>query len=643
MFSTKTEELVVLRVFSKALVRKLLPESLWGLQLYHCALNEIVALNALGLLVIWFSDPDNLNQMIVKFLGTGIPKSSEYKQNDESANQSENTSLNSFRDDSEEDQSSGEKKTQKKTQKKIWKRVLTQPWSSAKEKLKQLKKKKKKKLKNESFSEMCSPAMLMNSNDGSSSSREGSTGSQLNSDNDESMSEDRMEFELSYKMWQFGEWAVTVTSFQKENEQSCFVIHVEEKLGHEHLQWDVKKTEAEIISFIKEGLGKECPIKKDENMDEEKTKDILERLLQELVSDETLGKSEQVFQFLFPLNRLLQENETHGLMWDFLSNLFYMLTTTPEEENVTVETDVGQGISDESELDHMDDFQIPKDNRVCEDAKSVDQKHSATRDDPVKAQVMDLPMKNVKEPQPALKDVNKTNDGDTVTTCANDDPSPVVHSNKREPAMMSFTQSDPGSHQSVENKSKNNDKSPEKKPKRMSDPKQLKREPKNSEAITAAVDLLKEISGSVLFLKLIEHIANTLSLGKSKVTRFLDALNPTEDQMAGYIDSICESQWPNGLPCEPAPPRTPEEKQLTRRQAFDFITKKNSEWGLKLLISKSNLETVFKIFQETEENKRLVYMLLFDLLRKFLPEETALNDISKRYVIDFSKGKEKQS
>ena len=42
-FSSRAEEMAVLRVFSEALVRNLLPETLWDLELYRCILNEVVA------------------------------------------------------------------------------------------------------------------------------------------------------------------------------------------------------------------------------------------------------------------------------------------------------------------------------------------------------------------------------------------------------------------------------------------------------------------------------------------------------------------------------------------------------------------------------------------------------------------------
>lgn len=43
LFTSRAEELAVLREFSDALVRNLFPKSLWGQEVHRCALNEVVA------------------------------------------------------------------------------------------------------------------------------------------------------------------------------------------------------------------------------------------------------------------------------------------------------------------------------------------------------------------------------------------------------------------------------------------------------------------------------------------------------------------------------------------------------------------------------------------------------------------------
>ncbi|XP_061089466.1 uncharacterized protein LOC133123168 [Conger conger] len=76
LFSSTTDEIAVLRVFSEALVRNFFPESLTTQDLTRCALNEIVTLKVLQLLVEWLSDPDNLNQLMVSYLDPMTPKNS---------------------------------------------------------------------------------------------------------------------------------------------------------------------------------------------------------------------------------------------------------------------------------------------------------------------------------------------------------------------------------------------------------------------------------------------------------------------------------------------------------------------------------------------------------------------------------------
>lgn len=58
------------------------------------------------------------------------------------------------------------------------------------------------------------------------------------------------------------------------------------------------------------------------------------RLLQELVSDNLIGHTQPVFQFLCPLDKLLNEDEHYGGVWGLLSGLAYFLTPGQEEEEV---------------------------------------------------------------------------------------------------------------------------------------------------------------------------------------------------------------------------------------------------------------------------------------------------------------------
>lgn len=56
-----------------------------------------------------------------------------------------------------------------------------------------------------------------------------------------------------------------------------------------------------------------------------------------------------------------------------------------------------------------------------------------------------------------------------------------------------------------------------------------------------------------------------------KVNSFLNKMNPTEVQMASYIDTMRDKQWPDSQPATPPPPRTDEEKHETRERAHNLI------------------------------------------------------------------------
>ena len=110
-------------------------------------------------------------------------------------------------------------------------------------------------------------------------------------------------------------------------------------------------------------------------------------------------------------------------------------------------------------------------------------------------------------------------------------------------------------------------------------------------------------------------------------------MNATEAQVASYIDTAREKQWPDGAAGVQRPQRRPEEKTETRERAqqlintrcmggtflcqsryceitkgmFEAIFTVFSDSNY-LILKKTDVETVFKIFQETEENKKLVYV-----------------------------------
>lgn len=57
-------------------------------------------------------------------------------------------------------------------------------------------------------------------------------------------------------------------------------------------------------------------------------------LFQELVSDNLIGHTQPVFQFLCPFDKLLNEEDHYEGVWGLLSSLAYFLTPGQEEDEV---------------------------------------------------------------------------------------------------------------------------------------------------------------------------------------------------------------------------------------------------------------------------------------------------------------------
>ncbi|MEQ2177642.1 hypothetical protein GOODEAATRI_005613, partial [Goodea atripinnis] len=91
-----------------------------------------------------------------------------------------------------------------------------------------------------------------------------------------------------------------------EDSELIFAVHLEEKDSPENLQWDIKKTYMDVVHF--------------------------RNRWQELVSDSMIGHTLPVFQFLCPLDKLLNEEEQFGGVWGILSGLACFLTPGQEEE-----------------------------------------------------------------------------------------------------------------------------------------------------------------------------------------------------------------------------------------------------------------------------------------------------------------------
>ncbi|KAG7264577.1 hypothetical protein CRUP_029132, partial [Coryphaenoides rupestris] len=219
----------------EALVRNLFPESLTGLDVNRC----------LELLVVWLSNPDNLNQLVVSQLDTTTPKSSlEDLCGSDCEGSSSATQDEEEEDDDEEEEESEEEEedggegnevpgenteesenslSQKEKMKKRSKK-LKEGWNKFVDKVKYKKRKRKSKKKKMKMieQELIQRAMAQQgptSPEKTVCSREDSSFRSLPVSDTEpagleqymaSVQEDMMEFKLSYEMWRVGHWTVTI-------------------------------------------------------------------------------------------------------------------------------------------------------------------------------------------------------------------------------------------------------------------------------------------------------------------------------------------------------------------------------------------------------------------------------------------------
>ncbi|XP_070770031.1 uncharacterized protein [Enoplosus armatus] len=685
LFTSRAEEIAVLREFSDTLVRNLFPESLWGQEVNRCALNEIVALKGLGLLMTWLSDPDNLNQLVVSQLDSVTPKGSAEEL------WGSNLDLASHRPSSQEGDDEGSEVslegagisngTRIKARRKGNK--LKEGWSKFVDKMKSNKAKKKKMKKMEQELVMRIMAIQGDvSNEDDVSSREGSVHSQQDSDRDSdlenyltSVQEDMMEFKLSYEMWRVGRWAVSILHADFEDEELIFTVHLEEKDSPENLQWDIKKTYMDVIYFRNRwqdsaSLPTILVLEESEVNDEvkEEARVSVEHFLQELVSDNLIGHTQPVFQFLCPLDKLLNEEEHYGGVWGLLSGLAYFLTPGQEEEETSSpQTEASKEITMPSL--QPESTALPLENPGASTEKGNDvpgatvptiviSQYDSPSEPPEEAET-------AKEAQPANENCSqdKMEDSENPLTShfkmifkgltrsrsqeslvstkstGDEDPStphysqneglqgesaeaPLWHnfsvrSNKKE--KICFKMSGGG------NKTKGKDQGTLT---RGEEPQCQKSQVnwEQLEATKAIFDLLKEISGNSILINIFDAILKpVMPILKKKVNTFLNKMNPTEVQMAAYIDTLRDKQWPESQPAappHPLPPRTDEEKNNTRDRAHSLI---NARYSNYLVLKKTDMESVFNLFQDSEENKTLVYLLLSFLLREFFPNEPALN------------------
>ncbi|XP_029298260.1 uncharacterized protein LOC115015170 isoform X2 [Cottoperca gobio] len=682
--------LQVLREFSDALVRNFFHKSLWGHEVNRCALNEIVALKGLGLLVTWLSDPDNLNQLVVNQLDSVTPKGSVEELCGSDLDQ---TSLASHEGEGEAEGSEVSLEgagistsTRIKAKRKANK--LKEGWSKFVDKVKSKKAKKKKMKKIEH--ELILRFMAIQSdvsNEDDVSSRESSIYSQQDSDREDSdlenyltsVQEDMMEFKLSYEMWRAGSWAVSIPHADWSDEELIFTFHLEEKGSPENLQWDIRKTYMDVLYFRNRwqdstSLPSILVLEvSDVNAEvKEEARVSVEHFLQELVSDNLIGHTQPVFQFLCPLDKLLNEDEHSGGVWRLLSGLAYFLTPGhEEEESSSPQTEAPKEIITSSLLPQStallletpgasteragDVASIPTIVISQHDSSSAPPEEAETENEPLSAANSDSSNENCSQ--------DKTEDSDnpltshfklifkgltrsrsqeslvlTKTTSNGNTPdldaTPHCSQNGGEqgessegPSWLNFSARSNKKEKTcfIRAKGKNQVTSP-----RREDP-QCQRSQVNweqLEATKAMFDLLKEISGNSILINIFDAILKpVMPILKKKVNSFLSKMNPTEVQMAAYIDTLRDKQWPDLQPAAPPPPpphppRTDEEKNETRDRAHNLI---NARYSNYLILKRTDMESVFNLFQDGEGNKTLVYMLLSFLLREFLPNEHSLN------------------
>ncbi|XP_076877265.1 uncharacterized protein LOC143526639 isoform X1 [Brachyhypopomus gauderio] len=658
-YSCRADEMTVLRDLSRALVHNLLPQHLCEQELFSCALQEILATRVLALVTL-LSDPNNLNSLLVSHLGESPSERSE-KEVKGSAAEGRPPSVEREDADRVEDQPVEESSDESKSRKKA--RKLKERLSNFFGNLKS-KKAKKRKMKKESGEPQMDPSLFKCAALGSDVASENSfsvSGSDLEGDVN-TTPEEMMEFKLSYEMWRAGKWTVRVTNVQEESGEMIFTIHLNESGSPENLHWDVKKTRADIVEFyshFKEtsllpsiATIVENPHSEFNEDSKGKARTDLEQFLQALVVDTELGDTEQVFRFLCPVHKLLSEERRDGGMWLFLGSLASFLTFDQEEDDelnnikgeekpckipekdglakVTPPCDVTQTANADTVDGHgkehglMDSGSPFDGNSTCTSVTRVtDGKGSRSERTDVDCagrESLDLAgfADRVNSLLPKVHLAALCDDGTESlgqgTAEAVSDHSARVNVNKKgnQTRKMSL-QSD---------KPKNKEKAPRAKDETPSLPQEQGKIPCISdkpEVNKVIFDLLKEISGNSHIFKIIKAILLPFTpMIKMKVNAFITMMIPSEAQIARHIDGLCKILWPEEV-VSPEPSRRSEDRNKTKDKAIHLIISKFAGY---LVLNKADLENMFQMFQDPEENKKLIYMLLVYLLRKFLPGES---------------------
>ncbi|XP_066571209.1 uncharacterized protein LOC136759952 isoform X2 [Amia ocellicauda] len=699
LFSSRAEELAILRTFADALICNLLPSHLQQINFIHCALKEIVALKALETLVKCLSDPDNLNQLVVKCFDA-VASQNPAEDNGEMEQQTS---------PSQEDQQDGKiTENPTKTGDNINDDKDKKKGKKIKEHLSKLIKKiKPNKLKKKNQKAVCETdglscvgsvqfrSLELQGNDcaedieddsGISHNDSCSEGTELESDFD-SLQED-MEFKLSYEMWRVGHWKVTVTHVRplssilmrqaaEEEQELCFTMRVEERDDPESLHWEVRKTLADFQALYS-CLQKTSDLpsvagileSKGQSLDEElreRTKVELEAFLREVLSDGSEGLSPEVFQFLCPLEKLLDVDESSEGVWGLLCSLATLLTPMQEEEDSTKEAcrvkvpdgpeclDTQKGSHREAqgnrhrETEPGGSVNAPTSNHSSSHGElSIESAEGTRSGDSDSGSRTDLSNRVSSEDISAMAvsddiiECRALSIEGTGSTDSEGDPG------NGDVASGQLSISQPLGADSTEGycfpfrsrKIKKEIPVPEgslgipgapvqgqaKKDKvEKKDEKQRKKEPNqpNKQDVTKSVfDLLKEMAGNSVLLNMVQT-AFKLPMLEGWLNKIFRRLNPTEEKLASYVDMLREKQWPGGRPAGSGVDRTTKEKEETKRRAQELLHLKVSY--LNCVLNKSKVDDLFKIFQEYEENEKLVYMLLSFLLRTLMPGDLSLN------------------
>ncbi|XP_026991846.2 uncharacterized protein si:rp71-46j2.7 [Tachysurus fulvidraco] len=653
-FSSKAEEIAEIRGFCRAIIRNLLPKHLWEPNVYYCAFQEILALKVLEFVTL-LSDPDNLNHLIVSQLDQKPPETMimETPDPDRAISSSElSESTDVLHGETEEHQSEEHKAKTKGKKKKSIHNIFNQ--------IKTKLKRKEKKVKERPVSHRRAAVIV---NEGTNSN-EGSICESADDNSDSSawsLEEDRMEFKLSYEMWRVGFWAVTVINVQMEGDELCFTFHLEESNNPENLHWDVKRNQSEIIQFYDQckKIGHLLSLmtmmeKPKTEWNKEEAREILEKSLQDLVANTEFGNSELVFKFLGPIDWMQHEEEHDRGVWFLLGEIASFLTLGQDDDEIC------NLKGDEKEQEVMSECSKSKatpQHELCaerphkatdDESLKADGGHLTTSDwmptcmgeqqntdhtaHPIKLEDVSVNIAQFAARTKYLKFENKVKHAACSPSESDEDHS--IHSSSDTLSDCKCTGNVSQAENLPHRKSPETD-IPEKKeedphleeesPSQPSGDKQMSFSMEQPIANKVIFDLLKEISGNSYTFKIMKAVVTPFTaVINKKMNAFLKNLNPSEAQIATYIESLCESIWPDQVVPQPLTQNSDNKNEI-KQKAMQIITSKFA--GL-AIINKTNVESIFKTFQNAEENKKLVYRLLGYLLRRLLPGEPGSNVIS---------------